>query len=117
MSGTNPWQAVAEREYLSYLESERHLFAWCLVEYDGMAWEAAQQQACDFYRYQQPGDALRGSLFQDSAWHWAMLHVVGEQYWKKRLELAHPSERFRAEAQALEAKSKRAWSASPSCAE
>jgi hypothetical protein len=28
----NPWQIVPEQEYLAYLEHERHMFAWCLVE-------------------------------------------------------------------------------------
>lgn len=43
-------------------------------------------------------NSSRGSLFHDSAWHWAMLHVVGEQYWQRRPDLAHESEGFREEA-------------------
>ena len=96
---TSPWD---EKEYAEYLDHERHLFAWCLVVYGGISQPVARSQAEEFYRYESATtEPLRGLVFHDEAWHWAMLKIFGEQYWQARPELESPSADYRAESQRL----------------
>jgi hypothetical protein len=95
----NPWQD--ENAYVTYLEHERHLFAWCLRIVGGKSQSDAQRAAETFYTYEPATDAMRGLVFHDEAWHWAMLQIAGPQYWLARPELEQPSPAYRREAEAL----------------
>jgi hypothetical protein len=96
---TSPWN---EKEYVKYLDHERHMFAWCLVVYGGVSQPVARSRSEEFY-YFEPSDAShRGLVFHDEAWHWAMLQVFGEQYWQLRPELQSASADYRAESQRYE---------------
>lgn len=94
-----------EQEYLDYLESERHMYAWCLVAYAGLLPSDAREAAQSFYPYEPAGKHLRGLVFHDHAWHWAMLRIVGESYWVKRPDLLEWSAEYRAESDAYDARS------------
>ncbi len=73
-----------ESEYIQYLHHERHMFAWCFVAYGKSSEDDAKKLAEEFYYYE-PADVgeLRGLVFHDEAWHWAMLKIFGGQYWIK----------------------------------
>jgi len=96
----NPW-AKDESSYLDYLEHERHMFAWCLVTFGGIALPEAQSAALSFYAYEQSTDAHRGLVFHDEAWHWAMGRIIGERYWVARPDLERPSSAYRTESEAI----------------
>ena len=97
---TSPWD---EKEYVEYLDHERHLFAWCLCLYGGTSQADARVRAEAFYPYESAATgSLRGLVFHDEAWHWAMLKIFGEQYWQARPELESPSVDYRAESQRYE---------------
>jgi hypothetical protein len=97
---TSPW---VEREYVEYLDHERHLFAWCLSIYGGLSQPVALARAEDFYRYEPAAiGPLRGLVFHDEAWHWAMIELFGQQYWQARPELESPPADYRAESQRYE---------------
>jgi hypothetical protein len=89
-----------ESAYVENLDHERHLLTWCLVRYGGMALPIARSQAEAFYRYESAEP--RGLVFHDEAWHWAMLKLLGEQYWLVHPELANPSADDRAESRRYE---------------
>jgi hypothetical protein len=89
---------ISEKEYVSRLESERRMFAWCLNTYGSIALPEAQSAAESRYPYEPAGDSSRGLIFHDEAWHWAMLHMLGEGYWRARPELETPSPEYRVEA-------------------
>jgi len=92
-----------EKEYVEYLDHERHLFAWCLSIYGGISQADARARAEELYRYESAATGpLRGLVFHDEAWHWAMLKIFGEQYWQARPELESPSVDYRAESQRYE---------------
>lgn len=79
-----------ESEYRKILEEERHMFAWTLRVYGGCSADSALQQAKEFYAYEEPSD-LRGLVFHDEAWHWAMKRLFGDYYWQDHPEFASPS--------------------------
>jgi hypothetical protein len=99
----NPWQTAPEHEYLAYVEHERHMFAWCLVEHGGWTQQAATQQALEAYPYQPPEDDCRGLRFHDLAWHWAMLTIFRDDYWRTHPELADATEAYHAESRRVAA--------------
>lgn len=101
----NSWQTTPEHEYLAYLEHERHLFAWCLVEHGGRTQEAAAREALEAYPYEPPEYAYRGFVFHDLAWHWAMLTIFRDDYWRTHPELAHATEAYHAESRRFSASS------------
>ena len=90
-----------EAEYVAYLEAERHLFAWCLERYGGVSKEEAVKQALVRYPYQPAGTRLRGLIFHDQAWYWAMLHIKGQFYWMVNPELGRPSDEYDEESRGL----------------
>jgi hypothetical protein len=90
----NPW---TEEKYVSYLEGSRHMFAWCLVTYGETSWPDAIAEAVKFYRYEPPDKPYRGLAFHDESWHWAMLKLHGERYWKSHPELEKASAEYREE--------------------
>lgn len=96
---TNLW---TEEEYVSYLRSERRLYAWCLVRYGEMLKEDAACLADALYEYEASDDPSRGLVFHDEAWHWAMLKVFGDMYWVANPERLKPSVEYRAEALRIE---------------
>ena len=97
--GTTPW---TEEEYVSYLRSERRLYAWCLIRYGGKSKNEAASLAEAFYEYEEPGDPYRELVFHDEAWHWAMLKVLGEGYWMVNPGWETPNAEYRAEALRIE---------------
>ncbi|WP_336083405.1 hypothetical protein [Nocardia sp. SSK8] len=94
MAGENDWY-WDEDEYIESLTGERRRYAWVLERFGGVAPAEAEAQAVDFYRYEEPGEACRGLIFHDEAWHWAMLRLYGS-YWLTHSELAEPSDEYRA---------------------
>ena len=90
------WNAN-EKEYADYLAHERHMFAWCLVTHGGFTHATALARAEQRYPYEAPTEPHRGLVFHDEAWHWAMLTLFGEQYWRSRPELQSPSADYRTE--------------------
>jgi hypothetical protein len=93
MKAKNPWQD--EEAYGSYLERERELFAWCLETYGSFDKKTAREEAEKFYYYESSDDESRGLVFHDEAWHWAMLGIFGNAYWKSHPELEKPSADYR----------------------
>jgi len=98
----NPWQEN-EQAYAAYLQQERSLFAWCLRTLGGKSPADALQAAEALYTYEPSTDPHRGLVFHDEAWHWAMLQIMGPQYWVNRPELKEPSAAYRLEFAALSA--------------
>jgi hypothetical protein len=83
-----------ESEYSDLLEEERYMFAWTLRVYGGYSAESAMRFAHDFYPYEEPGD-LRGIVFHDEAWHWAMMKIFGDFYWISYPEFDRPPSDYR----------------------
>lgn len=78
--------AFGEDEYRAYLINEREAYVWTLVNYGGYSQNDAEKMAMDFYR-DDPGNEL---IFHDSAWHWAMLKIFGNNYWDSLPDLLDP---------------------------
>ncbi|MCG7961694.1 MAG: hypothetical protein N0E54_03190 [Candidatus Thiodiazotropha taylori] len=87
----------SEEEYLCYLEQQRHMFAWCLENIGKLSKYDAQVEATNFYKYRNSQDKYRSLVFHDDAWHWAMLKLKGEEYWKSHPELTEPTREYEAE--------------------
>ncbi|MFF9984708.1 hypothetical protein [Streptomyces erythrochromogenes] len=81
----------SETEYLDYLQSERRRYAWVMQHLGGLPPEEAAEAALTFYPYQSAEVPLRGLVFHDEAWHWAMLMIHGDRYVVDHPELIHPS--------------------------
>lgn len=92
---TPDWSEDEEEEYLRYLEGERRAFAWVLRTYGTLDPHRARDESLKRYPYQPPDAPFRGLIFHDEAWHWAMLHLQGEGYWRTRPDLAHPPQEYR----------------------
>ncbi|WP_327733149.1 hypothetical protein OG749_04040 [Streptomyces nojiriensis] len=86
----------SEEEYLDCLRSERRGYAWVMRHHGGLTHEEAWEAALKWYPYEPDGDPLRGLVFHDEAWHWAMLAVHGAGYVVERPDLVHPSPAYRA---------------------
>jgi hypothetical protein len=76
----------SEEEYRAYLISERKAYTWTLVNYGNYSEDDAEKTAMDFYR----DDPRTELIFHDSAWHWAMLKIFGNNYWNNRPDLLDP---------------------------
>ncbi|WP_328792458.1 MULTISPECIES: hypothetical protein [unclassified Streptomyces] len=86
----------SEEEYLDCLRSERRGYAWVMRHHGGLTHEDAWEAALTCYPHEPDGDPLRGLVFHDEAWHWAMLAVHGAGYVVERPDLVHPSPAYRA---------------------
>ena len=86
-----------EAEYGRYLDVERHMFAWCLVQFGGVDPTAASVRAEQRYPFEVPGTRNRGIIFHDLAWHYAMLELHGNMYWKARPDLERAPAEYEAE--------------------
>ena len=91
-----PGMTWSEAEYAAYLEGERRRFAWTLREYGASSAREAQEAALTRYPYEPPDAPYRGLIFHDEAWHWAMLHIHGDQYWQSRPDLENPPPEYEA---------------------
>lgn len=89
----------SEQKYLAHLQHERHMYAWCLHTYGDLPQEDAIRLAEAFYEYESPSANLRGLVFHDEAWHWAMMEIVGDFYWKSRPDLASISKEYEEESE------------------
>lgn len=89
------WPDRTEAEYLANLGDERRSFAWALCNYGGFSAADAHAEALAFYPYEEPGTSYRGLIFHDEAWHWAMLRIHGEGYWRTHPELEQPPREYR----------------------
>ena len=94
MTTDNPW--MDEVEYKAYLEGERKLYAWCLETYGGFDKKTAIEEAEEFYHYESRDNQYRGLVFHDEAWHWAMMRIFGDMYWKSKPELEKPPTEYQA---------------------
>jgi len=79
-----------EEEYERYLRDERVRFARVLVQIGGWTRDDAEAAARSQYPYEPADKEQRGLIFHDEAWHWAMLTLYGEGYWRDRPELLTP---------------------------
>ena len=86
-----------EAGYTRYLESERRLFAWCLVRFGGHSSQVAESKALERYPYESPTEPYRGIMFHNLAWDWAMIELFGDGYWQRRPELATQWKEWRQE--------------------
>jgi len=80
-----------EAEYIIYLLHERRLFAWCLIHIGHMGIEQSYQEAGKIYRYYPIEEEDREDIFQEEAWHWAMVTLYGNHYAKNHPQFATPS--------------------------
>jgi len=84
------WSNWTEDGYVAYLNGERRRYAWVMRQYGGLTQTEADAAALAHYPYE-PSDApLRGLVFHDHAWHWAMLKIYKDLYWVKHPDLARP---------------------------
>ncbi|MEV5574586.1 hypothetical protein AB0L06_31515 [Spirillospora sp. NPDC052269] len=67
-----------------------------MQHHGGLTPEEAEEAALEQYPYEPGGDPLRGLVFHDDAWHWAMLAIHGDRYGRKHPELVHPSPEYEA---------------------
>lgn len=99
---TQPEQFLSEeQQYLQQLEHERYMFSWCFMTYVAMPEDIAKAKAAAFYPYQAPDEPHRELVFHDEAWHWAMLEIVGKQYWLSKPEYQTPSAQYTAASDAF----------------
>lgn len=89
------WPEWPEEEYEQCLRDERVAYAWVMREYGAMTAEEAVEAASQRYPYESAGTPYRGLIFHDEAWHWAMLALKGEQYWRRHPDLANPPAAYR----------------------
>ncbi len=94
----SPW-CDDEPGYARALAHERHMFAWILRTYGGLAAPEAEAEALRAYPYEPASDPCRGFVFHDEAWHWAMLTIHGAMYWHRDRALETPTADYRAEAE------------------
>ena len=50
-----------------------------------------------FYVYESKEDNYRTLVFHDEAWHWAMLKIFGDGYWRSKPELSSPCKGYEKE--------------------
>ena len=81
---------------MRYLRAERTRYAWVMRTYGTMSSADADKAADLRYPYEPPRAAVRGLVFHDEAWHWAMRVLNGERYWLRYPELAEPTSAYRA---------------------
>jgi hypothetical protein len=84
-----------EAEYVEHLVHARLLYAWVLCNYGAFSAEKARDAALAFYTYEAPHTKYRGLVFHDEAWHWAMLRLYGQGYWRGHPERWPPSREYR----------------------
>lgn len=90
-------EPLTEEEYVDSLEHERHMFAWCLVRYQGATWATAEAGAREFYVYRSADNPHRCLVFHDMAWNWAMRYMFGEGYWTGHPERESATDEYWAE--------------------
>ncbi|WP_327108531.1 hypothetical protein [Nonomuraea glycinis] len=83
-----------EEEYVAHLRDERRRFAWVMQRYGGLTSAEAEEAALERYPYEASGTPLRGLIFHDEAWHWAMLRIHNNRYPVDHPELANPSAEY-----------------------
>lgn len=103
-----------EQGYLECLEHERHMFAWTLHRFGGMPANEAEGQALQHYPYQPPDHKFRGLVMHDQAWHWAMLMLHGDGYWRTNPDLQHIPAEYEQESDRFEDQQRRGGDNSPS---
>jgi len=91
----------SEEAYVAYLNAERALYAWCLEKHGNYSAADATKESLSFYKYEPESAPYRGLVLHDEAWHWAMLKIFGDLYWKKYPELESVSEEYKKEADKL----------------
>jgi hypothetical protein len=79
-----------EQEYCAYLEAERRRYAWVLHRFGDVTPEQAEAAAAEFYYYEPGDDPLRGLVFHDEAWHWALRGILGDNYPNEHPDLVAP---------------------------
>jgi hypothetical protein len=85
-----------EDEYVEYLRDERRRFAWVLQQHGGLSPADAESAALERYPYEADNVPFRGLIFHDEAWHWAMLRIHGDLYWREHPELVEPPSEYSA---------------------
>lgn len=70
------------------------MYAWCLRTVGHVEPRQARDLARKCYPFEAPTQEYRGLVFHDEAWHWAMLQIIGEEYWQARPDLEHPSSEY-----------------------
>ena len=73
---------MKEEEYLKQLKQQRHMFEWCLLNIGTFSQEKIESASNRLFSYKPESDRYRWLVFHDDAWHWAMLEIKGEGYWR-----------------------------------
>ena len=92
--------AWPEDDYVRYLEAERELLARTLIRCGDFS-EEARQYALNHYPYEPADKKLRGSVFHNISWHWAMMELHGDRYWLDHPHLARPDALYQKESREL----------------
>lgn len=95
------WPEWDEVDYQRLLNEERHLFAWCLVHLGKVETSLAATLAERRYPFERKGKPYRGLIFHDPAWHYAMIALYGDMYWKAHPELERMSPEYNVEAERI----------------
>src|SRR5262245_42480913 len=82
-------------QYRKHLAHERFMYAWCLKTMGQMEAPQARDLARKRYPFEECSNELRELVFHDEAWHWAMLQLFGDGYWRGRPDLTRPSVDYR----------------------
>jgi len=95
---------MTESDYQTTLETERYLYSWCLQKYGNIAKDTADKLATEFYVYEPPNTPLRGFVFHEYSWNWAMQKIFGYGYWLQHPEYKYPAKEYWREDNLLSAK-------------
>lgn len=93
----NREQYREEAEYITYLLHERRLFAWCLMRYGEIETAVAYREALTFYPYKPIVQTKRETVFEEEAWHWAMIRIFGTSYSQNAPQMIHPPHAYHEE--------------------
>lgn len=95
------WSEWDETDYCKTLEHGRKMYAWCLVQLNGIDAAEAKARAEKRYPYQAPGTPYRGIIFHEDSFHIAMLDTHGNCYWVNKPELLEHKRAFDEESERL----------------
>ncbi|MCL6416272.1 hypothetical protein MIB92_11465 [Aestuariirhabdus sp. Z084] len=88
---------MKEEEYLSQLKQQRHMFEWCLLNIGVYSQDEIESASKRLFSYKPESDEYRWLVFHDDAWHWAMLEIKGEGYWREYPNLKDESLEYKQE--------------------
>ena len=88
---------MTEEDYLNQLQQQRHMFEWCLLNIGAYSRDEIASASDRLFSYKPESDEYRWLVFHEDAWHWAMLEIKGEGYWRRFPSLIDPSAEYEQE--------------------